>query len=96
MIIKKALAYKVKYYAHKMLHGSIQEHYNKLVRYLEAFKSSSPDTNVLLVTNPCKKTFPPIFQRLVVSFDGLKKGWLEDCRKLICVGACFLNTFLGG
>ena len=42
VIIKKTLAYKVKYYAHKMLHGSMQEHYNKLVRYLEAVNSSSP------------------------------------------------------
>ena len=39
MIIKKTLAYKVKYYAHKMLHGSMQEHYNKLGRYLEALKN---------------------------------------------------------
>ena len=53
VIIKKALAYKVKYYAHKMLHGSMQEHYNKLVRCLEALKSSSPETYVLLVTNSC-------------------------------------------
>ena len=35
MIIKKAFAYKVKYYAHKMFHGSMQEHYNKLGRYLQ-------------------------------------------------------------
>ena len=66
MIIMKALAYKVKYYAHKMLHGSMQEHYSKLVRYLEALKSSNPETYVLLVTNPCNKTFPLAFQRLFV------------------------------
>ena len=42
VINKKVLAYKVKYYAHKMFHGSIQKHYNKLVMYLEALKSSSP------------------------------------------------------
>ena len=69
MIIKKTLTYKVKYYAHKMFHGSMQEHYNKLVRYLEAFKSSSTYTYVSLVTNPCKKTFPPVFQRLFICFD---------------------------
>ena len=34
VIIKKTLAYMVKYYAHKMIHGSIEEHYNKLGRYL--------------------------------------------------------------
>ena len=58
--IKKALVYKVKYYAHKMLHGYMQEHYNKLGRYLEALSTSS-DTYILLMTNPCVKTFPPVF-----------------------------------
>ena len=94
MIIKKAFAYKVKYYAHKMIHVSMQEHYNKLRRYLEALKST--DTYMLLMTNPCVKTFPPVFQRLFVYFDGLKKGWLGGCKKLICIDACFLKTFLGG
>ena len=53
VIVKKALAYKVKYYAYKMLHRSMQEHYNKLGRYLQALKSTSPDTYMLLMTNPC-------------------------------------------
>ena len=77
VIIKKTLANKVKYYTHKMLHRSTQEHYNKLGRYLQALKSTSPDTYMLLMTNPCVKTFPPVFQRLLVCFYGLKKGWLE-------------------
>ena len=40
--IKKPLVYKVKYYAHKILHGSMQYHYNKLGRYLEVLKIASP------------------------------------------------------
>ena len=28
--IKETLSNKVKYYAHRMLHGSMQDHYNKL------------------------------------------------------------------
>ena len=94
--IKKPLAYKVKYYAHRMLHGSMQEHYSKLGRYLESLKISCLKTYLLLETNPYKKTFLPVFLRLFVCFYGLKKGWLEGCRKLICVDACFLKTFLGG
>ena len=71
--IKKALSYKVKYYAHRMHHGSMKDHYNKFGRYLEALKIASPETFLLLVTNPYKKTFPPFFHRLFVCFDGLKK-----------------------
>ena len=74
----------------------MQDQYNKLGRYLEALKIASPKTFLLLVTNPYKKTFPPVFHRLFVCFDGLKKGWLEGCQKIICVDACFLKTFLGG
>ena len=83
MSIKKPFSYKVKYYAQRMLHGSMKDHYNKLGRYLEALKIASPETFMLLVTNPYKKTFPPVFHRLFVCFDELKKGWLEGFRKII-------------
>ena len=33
---------------------------------------------------------------MFVCFDGLQKWWLEGCRKIICVDACFLKTFLSG
>ena len=76
VIIKKALAYKVKYYAHRMFHGSMQEHYKKLERYLQALKSSSPNTYMLLMTNPCVKTFPPVsIDCLFVLMDSKKVGW---------------------
>ena len=61
MSIKKPLAYKVRYFAHRMLFGSIQDHYNKLGRYLEALKITSLETYLLLVTNPYKKTLPLVF-----------------------------------
>ena len=96
MSIKKVLAYKVKYYADRMLHGSLQDHYSKLRRYLEALKITSLETFLLLVTNPYKKTFPPVLHRLFVCFDGLKKWWLEGCQKIICIDACFLKTFRSG
>ena len=79
-----------------MLHGYMQEHYNKFGRYLQARKSSSPKTYLLLVMNPYKKTFSLDFQRLFACFDGLKYGWFEGCKNVVCVDACFLKTFLGG
>ena len=41
MSIKKPLVYKVKFYAHRMLHGTMQDNYNKLGRYLETLKIAS-------------------------------------------------------
>ncbi|XP_021725172.1 uncharacterized protein LOC110692473 [Chenopodium quinoa] len=96
VIIRKEFAYKVKWHAHKKLHGSMREHYGKVGRYLEALKRSSPNTQLDLVTYMDKNKPPQIFQRLYVCFEGLQKGWMEGCRKIICVDACFLKTFLGG
>ncbi|XP_021721493.1 uncharacterized protein LOC110689055 [Chenopodium quinoa] len=95
VIVKKDFAYKVKYYAHMKLHGSMREHYGKLARYLEALKKASPETDIDLVTYRQNNKGRQIFQRLYVCFDGIRRGWKEGCRKVICVDACFLKTFVG-
>ncbi|KAL2902051.1 Antiviral helicase SKI2 [Bienertia sinuspersici] len=41
MMVKKAFAYKVKYRAHRLLHGSMKDHYNKVGQYLQAIKDST-------------------------------------------------------
>ncbi|KAL2928950.1 putative hemoglobin and hemoglobin-haptoglobin-binding protein 3 [Bienertia sinuspersici] len=46
MLVSKDFAYKVKYAAHKKLHGSMHDHYNKLGGYMEALKASSPGVGV--------------------------------------------------
>ncbi|XP_074290993.1 uncharacterized protein LOC141617729 [Silene latifolia] len=96
VIIKKDLAYKVKYYAHKMLHGSMKEHYSKLGSYVAALEQGNPTSVFTLYTNPNITSNLAVFQRLFVCFDALKQGWLLGCRKLLCVDSCFLKTFLGG
>lgn len=96
VIVKKDFAYKVKYHAHRMLHGSMKEHYMKVERYIQAVKGSSSGTTIQLVVDTSKQTNPPIFQRLYTCFEGIKQGWKEGCRRVICVDAAFLKTFLGG
>ncbi|KAL2922997.1 Sulfate adenylyltransferase subunit 1 [Bienertia sinuspersici] len=96
VVVKKDFAYKIKHYAHRMLHGSMKDHYKKVGRYLQALKDSSPGTHLELVLTIQNDLPPPVFQRLFVCFDGIKKEWKEGCRQVICVDACFLKTFLGG
>ncbi|XP_048502702.1 uncharacterized protein LOC125498520 [Beta vulgaris subsp. vulgaris] len=96
VLVTKTFAYKVKYAPHKMLHGSMQDHYLKVGRYMAALKSSNPGTVVDLVTDGSKQANPPVFQKLFCCSEGLQKGWTEGCRKVICVDAAFLKTFLGG
>ncbi|KAL2900176.1 putative cell division protein WhiA [Bienertia sinuspersici] len=44
VLVKPGFAYKVKYYAHRQLHGSMKEHYSKLGRFLEALNKASPNS----------------------------------------------------
>ncbi|KAL2925350.1 Leucine--tRNA ligase [Bienertia sinuspersici] len=52
VLVLKSFAYRVKYNAHKLLHDSMQEHYQKLGRYIAAVKASSPESVVDLVVEP--------------------------------------------
>ncbi|CAH9146031.1 unnamed protein product [Cuscuta epithymum] len=96
VVISRAFAYKVKFNSHKMLHGSMHEHYQKLGRYLDALKKCSMGTEIQLVTDGSQQLSSPVFQRLFMCFEGLQRGWIDGCRRIICVDACFLKTFLGG
>ncbi|KAL2900434.1 Nascent polypeptide-associated complex subunit alpha muscle-specific form [Bienertia sinuspersici] len=96
VVVKKDFAYKVKYYAHRLLHGSMKDHYHKVGNYLEALKKASPGTDMELISDLKEGNPHPIFQRMYMCFEGLKHGWKEGCRPIICVDACFLKTFLGG
>ncbi|XP_021728268.1 uncharacterized protein LOC110695318 [Chenopodium quinoa] len=95
VIVTREFAYRVKYAAHKLLHGSMYEHYKKVKGYLAALESCSPGSHSELVIVMPKQP-PPIFQRLFICFDGLAKGWIEGCRKVLAIDGCFLKTFLGG
>ncbi|KAL2921884.1 putative dual-specificity RNA methyltransferase RlmN [Bienertia sinuspersici] len=96
VLVTRTFAYKVKYCAHELLHGSMQEHYFKLGRYMAALKASSPGTIVELVTDGSTQGSHPVFQRLFTCFEGLQKGWRDGCRRIICLDAAFLKTFIGG
>ncbi|KAL2933082.1 Histone transcription regulator 3-like protein [Bienertia sinuspersici] len=85
VVISRDKAYKVKYLAHKKLHGSMTEHYQKLGNYVAALEKACPNSTFLVQHDPKVVTLPPVFQRVFVSFDGLKNGWLNGCRKILCV-----------
>ncbi|KAL2894437.1 S-adenosylmethionine carrier 1 chloroplastic/mitochondrial [Bienertia sinuspersici] len=95
-MVTRNIAYKAKYKAHKLLHGSMQDHYNKVYKYIAAMKANNPGTVLDLVVDVSLHNNLPTFQRLFNCFDGLSKGWKEGCRRIICVDGAFLKTFLGG
>ncbi|KAL2925888.1 Separin [Bienertia sinuspersici] len=73
VLVNKPFAYKVKYYAHTLLHGSMKQHYNSLGSYLEALKIVSPSSYFRLEVDP--ETNPPTFTSVFFYFDGVKQGW---------------------
>ncbi|KAL2904204.1 Phosphoenolpyruvate carboxylase [Bienertia sinuspersici] len=93
--VTRVFAYNVKYAAHRLLHGSMHDHYRKIVPYIKALKAASPGTVLDLVTVP-NETSDTVFQRLFTCYEGLKNGWVQGCRRVICVDGCFIKTFLGG
>ncbi|GKF72821.1 hypothetical protein Tco_0208935 [Tanacetum coccineum] len=59
----------------------------------------------ILNSNPgstCKMSVDPMpdgknyFSRFYVCFKGLKEGWLQGCRRVICLDGCFLKTICKG
>ncbi|XP_021746178.1 uncharacterized protein LOC110712061 [Chenopodium quinoa] len=95
VIVNRMFAYRVKYAAHTLLHGSMHDHYEKVGAYLASLQTSSPGSTYELVSVQQKKG-PPVFQRFFMCFEGLSKGWIDGCRKVLAVDASFLKTFLGG
>ncbi|WOL08016.1 hypothetical protein Cni_G16768 [Canna indica] len=94
--IARAKWYRVRSYALEKLRGSVEDHYALLGPYLAELRKKNPAS---LFNTVCDREFtgaPPIFKRLYIGFDALKKEFLHDCRPIIGFDGCFLKTFLGG
>ncbi|KAL2931168.1 Methionine--tRNA ligase [Bienertia sinuspersici] len=52
VLLKKNFSYNVKYYTHRMSHGSMKEHYKKVGRYCEALKKSIPGSYLAVENEP--------------------------------------------
>ena len=61
VMVKKGFAYKVKYRAHKLLHGSMKSHYRRVGAYIQALKATKEGHDIVLVTEQHPKTKKPIF-----------------------------------
>ena len=52
VIVKRNFSYKVKYNAHRLLHGSMREHYDKLGVYVHVLQQTCSTSLIELVTDP--------------------------------------------
>ncbi|WOK98488.1 hypothetical protein Cni_G07200 [Canna indica] len=89
-------AYRIKWKALRRLRGSVEDHYAMLGSYLAQLRCVNPTNLFSIVCNREFASSPPVFQRLYIGFEGLKKGFLNGCRPIIGFDGCFIKTFLGG
>lgn len=62
VVIQIVLAYQVKYKAHKLLNGSMEEHYAKLCRYLQPLRDSDAEIVIKLLNDERpRRSATPVF-----------------------------------
>ena len=78
------------------LEGDLTEEYGRLWDYIgEILKTNPGSTCDLRVHRPIP-TDLPVFDRLYISFDCLKKGLLGGCRRILGLDGCFLKGTIKG
>ncbi|KAL0463410.1 UNVERIFIED_CONTAM: hypothetical protein Slati_0228600 [Sesamum latifolium] len=88
--------YRAKRKANEKVQGNVHKQYSKLRQYCNVILKTNPGSMVVL-----KIEGPPLFrnltfQRIFVMFDAQMKGFLEGCRPIIGLDACFLKGPFGG
>ncbi|CAN1250803.1 hypothetical protein LINPERPRIM_LOCUS7526 [Linum perenne] len=81
--------------SHKTL-ASYTEEYAMLRTYAEEILRTSPGSSVKIMVDPDNPNNQPLFQRMYVCFDALKKGFLAGCRNIIALDGCFLKGLCKG
>ncbi|XP_050222158.1 uncharacterized protein LOC126672252 [Mercurialis annua] len=82
--------------ANLILEGEVKEEFTLLWDYLEEIRRSNVgSTAVMKVERPLPESLP-MFQRLYINFDCLKKGLLHGCRRVIGLDGCFLKGNVKG
>ena len=86
---------RAKQHALTIIEGTLTEHYARLWSYGAEIRRSNPGSNVRLSVErgPDDKCY---FSKMYVCFDGVKKGWIEGCRRVIGLDGCFLKGICKG
>ncbi|XVF66909.1 hypothetical protein PTKIN_Ptkin10aG0077400 [Pterospermum kingtungense] len=73
------------------LASNYEEEFTVLRDYAEELLDKNPGSTVILNVDRVTPNSPPMFKRIYICFDALKKGWKKGCRPWIGVDGCFLK-----
>ena len=78
-----------------IIEGTLTEHYARLWSYGAELRRSNPGSTVRLSVErgPDDKSY---FSKMYVCFEGVKRGWIEGCRRVIGLDGCFLKGIYKG
>lgn len=74
-----------------LLVGTVEDHYAKLRSYTLELSKSNKDGRFELHVE-----VGVVFRAMYIGFSGLRRGFMEGCRKVIGLDGAFLKTYLGG
>ena len=82
--------YRAKREALSQVFGSHFGQYHLTRRYANAIRLTNPDSSAFVQKDG------PFFQRMYISLDACKKGFINGCRPVICLDACHFKGEHGG
>ena len=81
--------YRAKEKAVGEIEKDLEKHYGLLFNYAEEIQSKNPGSRVVIDVND--QDGARKFRRFYVCFAGIKRGWKENCRKIIGLDGCWLK-----
>ncbi|XP_061370246.1 uncharacterized protein LOC133312964 [Gastrolobium bilobum] len=88
--VSKSKAYRAKRMAIDRIEGTNLEQFSKVWKYCAAIRQFSPGSTTIVQSEHM------VFQRMYISLDACKKGFIYACRPIVCVDGCFLKSHFGG
>ncbi|XP_075076921.1 uncharacterized protein LOC142163520 [Nicotiana tabacum] len=92
----RTICYRAKCMVLKQFMGDWKLEFSRLCDYVDIIKSTNPGSSCWIRIDKDTKLGKNLFVYFYVSFDALKRGWLEGCRKIIGFDGCFLKGLCKG
>jgi hypothetical protein len=88
--------YRARNKAREMIYGKEDKQYHRLWDYYSMMRRTNVGSCLILMVERPISQVPCRFQRLYISLAAMKSGFLQGCRPIVGLDACFLNGMYKG